>query len=160
MMKILTLLFLMSLGHASFAQKSMFVRVYDLSGKKIHKGRVFKVTDSTLQLVGKTMPVTIPVQSVGFIKTKRSAGNNVLVGSIIGVSSIAILGAASAEPDAEWFGYSAGEGAAGGAIVGLPIGAAIGGLTTAFKNSKTYLINGDLGKWKMFELMITGKRFE
>ena len=160
-MRMLTLLFLISLSCSSHAQKkSMFVRVYDLSGKKIHKGRIFKVTDSTLQLIGKTMPLSIPVQSIGTIKTKRSAGNNILVGSIVGTTSMAILGYKSGHRDEEFMEWSPEAEAAGAAILGLPLGAAIGGLTILFKNSKTYLINGDPGKWKMFELMITGKKFE
>jgi hypothetical protein len=155
-MKTLTLMFLISISYNMYAQKSIFVRVFDLSGKKINKGHVFTVTDTSLQLKGKSVPVNIPVRSIGFIKTKHSAGNNVLIGSIVGVSSLAILGVASAEPDAEIAGYTALEGAGAGAIVGLPVGAVIGGLTSLFKNSKSYLINGDVTKWKAFQLTVTG----
>ena len=67
---------------------------------------------------------------------------------------MAILGVASAEPDAMIFGYSAGEGAAVGVLLGAPAGAVIGGITALFKNSSTYIIDGDLVKWKAFSEMI------
>lgn len=132
------------------AQKSIFVRVYDLSGKKISKGRTFTVSDTSLQLVGKSEPIDISVRSIGSIKTKHSAGNNVLIGSIAAFP-LAIIGAATAEPNAKILGYTAGEGAAGGALVGLPVGAAIGGVTILFKNSKRFIIDGDLNKCNSFK---------
>src|SRR4051812_24827472 len=134
-MKILTLVFLVLLSHNIYSQKSIFVRVYDLTGKKVNKGHLLTITDTSLQVKGKSF-VDIPVRSIGSIKTKHLVGNNLLVGSTIGVFSMAIIGAASAEPDAEILGYTAGEGAAAGALIGLPIGAAIGGLTILFQNSK------------------------
>ena len=76
-----------------------------------------------------------------------------LISSVIGVTEIAILGAATADPNALVFGYTAGEGAAAGALIGLPVGAAFGGLTSLFKNSKSYLINDDIEKWKVFQSM-------
>ena len=69
---------------------------------------------------------------------------------------MAILGGISAEPDDAFIQYTTAEGAVIGAIAGGAIGAAIGGLTALFKNSKTYLINGDLTKWKAFQIMIAG----
>ena len=47
--------------------------------------------------------------------------------------------------EGEKIGKSRGEGAAG---------AAIGGITILFKNSKSYEINGDMEKWKAFKEMI------
>ncbi len=138
---------------------NIFVRVYNLQGQKISKGKVLSVTDNSLQIKGKRGPMNIDVGSIGLIKTKRSAGNNVLIGSVIGASAIAIYGASTAEPDAWILPYTAAEGAAMGAIVGLPLGAAVGGFTALFKNSKSYSIDGDLLKWKVFQEMITEKKY-
>lgn len=155
-MKILTLAFLVLLSHDIYSQKSIFVRVYDLTGKKVNKGHVLTVTDTSLQLQGKSV-VDIPAHSIGSIKTRHSGGNNVLVGSIIGMSSMAIVGAASANPDAEILGFTAGESAGIGALFGLHIGAAIGGFTILFKKSKTFSISGDMMSWKAFQSWATGK---
>lgn len=154
--KTLVLVFLILLSQNIYAQKSMFVRVYDLAGKKINKGYVLSVTDTSLLLKGNSAADTIYALAIGHIRTKHSAGNNLRIGSIVGASSMAILGVVTAEPDAEILGYSAGEGAAAGALIGAPIGAAIGGLTILFKNSKHYSIDGDLTKWKTFQKMIEG----
>jgi hypothetical protein len=144
-MKILAFLFIVVLAHQASAQKPIFIRVYDLKGNKISKGRVAAVTDTSLQL--KENPAIIPVNTIGSVRTKHSAGNNTLIGSVIGASTMAILGAASGGSDSY---YNSSAGAAAGALVGLPIGAAVGGITVLFKNSKTYLINGDSTRWKEF----------
>lgn len=149
-MKIITLMFLISLTCSCFAQKSTFVRVYDLSGKKINRGHVLSVTDSSLQLKRKPAPINISVRSIGLIKTKHSAGNNVLFGSIVGVTSMVTFAVANNQ------GYTTGQEVGVGTLVGLPLGAAIGGLTVLLKNSKSYLIEGDATKWKAFQLKMTG----
>ena len=154
-MKLLIFLFMLSLVNITYAQKQgMFVRVYDLKGKKIYKGNVYSTTDSSLLLVVKSQFLTVPVSNIGHIKTKHSFGNNLLIGSAIGATTFAILGAATAEPEDEFLGYSAGEGAAAGALIGTAAGAAIGGLTVLFKNSKTFSINGDMNQWKKFKSFI------
>lgn len=152
----IVLLLLISVNCSIHAQtESVFVRVYDLSGKKIHNGHVLAVTDTTLQLKGGAKPITIPVSHIGSIKTKRSGGNNFLVGSLAGATAMAIFGIASGNDGA--FFYSKDQGAWAGAVVGLPLGAAIGGLTVPLKKSKVFLVDGDLIKWKTFQRMITGR---
>ena len=155
----------MILSFNTYAQEiteidNLFVRVYNLQGQKISKGKVLAVTDKSLQIKGKKGTINLDLPGIGLIKTKRSAGNNILIGSAIGASLLAILGASSADPDnASFFSYNAGEGAAAGVIIGLPLGAAAGGLTTIFKNSKSYSIDGDLSKWKVFQEMITKRNY-
>ena len=134
---------------------NLFVRVYNLQGEKINKGKLIAVTEKSLQIKGTKGVAEIDYSSIGFIRTKRSEGNNVLIGSILGASAMAIFGAASADPDALFFAYTSGEGAAGGALLGLPLGAAVGGISILFKDSKYYSIDGDLLKWKLFKEMIT-----
>lgn len=132
-------------------EKGMFVRVFNLDGKKINKGHVAFVVDTLLGLKKNGNDVEINVKEIGIIKTRRSAGHNILVGSAIGTTTGAILGVASADPDAWIFGYTAAEGATGFGLAGALGGAAIGGISIAFKNSKTIIINGDLAKFKIFK---------
>jgi len=134
--------------------RNVFVRVYDFQGKKIGKGNIFSISDSYLQLNWKRASVKIPVSSIGSIKTKRSAGNNVLLGATVGATSLAILGGATASPDDYIFGYTATEGVVGGVVVGGTAGAVIGGITIVFKKSKSYEINGDKLKLKTFKELI------
>lgn len=157
-MKTLIVLFLISLGCSVIAQKPIFIRVYGLKGTKIFRGNVFTVTDSSVSLVGKKAPVNIPVSVIGSIKTKHSVGNNILIGSIAGATTFAIIGAASADPNELFFPTTAGEGALEGIIIGAPIGAALGGLTYVFKNADIFLINGDPAKLKEFQSFVLRKQ--
>ena len=133
---------------------NVFIRVYDLQGKKISKGKILSISETSLQLNRQRESDKIPVSSIGSIKTTHSAGNNVLLDAAIGATSMAILGTATSDPD-EFLGYTAAEGATegatGGALFGGATGAVIGGITVLFKNSKSYEINGDKGKLKAFK---------
>ena len=149
----------MLLNISLFAQygaekNTMFVRVYNLEGDKINKGKVLAVTDTILQLDGKKGVVDIDVRTIGLIKTKRSEGNNVLIGTLIGLTTFAILGATQGGSD-EWF--SSTDLAVGGGVVGAVIGAGTGAMTIPFKNSKSHIINGDPLKWKAFQEMTRAK---
>src|ERR1044071_4020910 len=110
-MKIFCIALLILLGYNTSAQKAIFVRVYNLAGKKIARGTVFAITDTSLQIKGEKSLPAIPVSNIGSIRTKHSAGNNILIGSLLGTSTMAIIGTATANPD-EFLGYTAGEGAA------------------------------------------------
>ncbi|HYK44213.1 MAG TPA: hypothetical protein VEV83_03535 [Parafilimonas sp.] len=145
-MKILAFLFTILIAHNLEAQKSIFIRVYDLEGHKIARGHVLSATDTSLQLKEKT--TSILVRNIGSIRTKHSAGNNMLVGSIIGTTTFAVLGAINGDTD------TPAEGAAYWAPVGTLLGAVFGALTIPFKNSKHSLINGDPEKWKAFRSKI------
>jgi len=155
--KLKTLVFLLVfiLGANGFSQNesnnSLFVRVYNLNGKKINKGKIIKISDTLLQLKTNKRIVNIAVNDIGSIKTKRSGGNNILIGSLIGATTGAIFGAATAEPDSWVFGYTSAEGAVGFGVIGALGGAAIGGITVAFKESETFYIAGKFENWKVFK---------
>jgi len=136
-----------------FENANVFVRAYDLQGKKISKGKILSISETSLQLNRNGESMEIPLSSLGSIKTKHSAGNNILVGAATGATTMALLGVATADPDA-FLGYTAGGGAVLGGILGAPLGAVIGGITILFKNSKSYEINGDKIKWKEFKEVI------
>ena len=125
-----------------------------MKGKKIAKGYFMLATDSTLILERKSKTNDINVASIGHIKTKRSGGNNVLTGSLTGMTTGIILGASTADPDAWIFSYSATEGATAFGLLGAIGGAALGGIVSGVKNSNTYIINGDNNNWKIFKEFI------
>ncbi len=149
----------------AFTQNSIentgrFVRVYDLQGKKIAKGIIYSISESSLQLIRNESSFEVPLSEIGSIKTKRSAGHKVLVGATIGATTMAIAGAATSNPESWPNDWTVGEGASAGAFIGGIAGALIGGLTgiSHSKNSKSYEINGDKAKWQAFkEMMLNTK---
>jgi len=151
-LKILILILALLSCGLFYAQKEKtkaapFIRVYDLNGKKIAKGRIASLTDTSLVTGPREKPVNIDVSRIGSIKTKRSAGHNIFLGAVIGTATGAILGIASGGED-EWWGQ--GEGAAVGGLTMGAIGAGVGAITAIFKKSDTYDIEGDITKWKAF----------
>ena len=137
--------------------KKIFIRVYDLQGHKIGKGKIVSITDSIIHLKRDKKSAKISMNYIGKIKTKRSAGNNILTGSVIGATTLGIIMAKPSDGDG-WMGgdgYTAVEGALGGVVMGGTTGAVLGAITVPFKFSKSYVINGDRVKWKAFTEMIT-----
>jgi len=151
-MKTLAFVLLLSFAYDVCAQEHLFVRVFDLQGKKIHKGKITSVTDSSLTLSLHDVLTTIPVSGIGSIWTRRSASHNILIGAIAGVATGTILGAiASGGSDGTFFQNTpASTWILSGALGGLGWGAAIGALTLVFKHPRLYSINGDPAKWKAF----------
>lgn len=129
---------------------NVFIRVYDQDGRKIAKGKIQSISASSIQFISKNDLHEIPLNRIGSIRTKHSAGNNIGIGAVVGAATMGSIGASTADPD-DFLGYSAGEGAAGGALLGGIGGAAIGGITILFKRSRTYSINGDEEKLKAFK---------
>lgn len=159
MKRLFTILSLVLIYYNVCAQKTLFVRIYDLNGKKINKGHVLAITDTSLLLNTKGgHKINIPINSFTTIKTKRSAGHNLLIGSLALMVPLAIVGAASGSPnDTGFLSFTAAEGVGAGALVGIPIGAAIGGISVLLKGSKTFVINGQIDKWRVFQLYIAEK---
>ncbi|HEY2726115.1 MAG TPA: hypothetical protein VGI61_03000 [Parafilimonas sp.] len=102
-MKTIIFLFLISCSYDVAAQKEIFVRVYNLSDKKIYKGSILSVTDSSLSLRHERKVTVINVKQIGSIKTKHSAGNNVLAGATVGAVSLGLVGALSADNQDDGF---------------------------------------------------------
>ena len=155
----------------AYAQKpavetGMFVRVYNLKGQKIGKGKLYTVSDTLLTLKRNSKAINLNPNNIGYIKTKKSTGHNVLVGSIIGGATVAIIGAATSHEETKtanlgWLGsyeYTSGTSPGTGAAIGGGLGLMGGALTglgvSAFKNSKKFIINGDESHWKTFMQLI------
>jgi hypothetical protein len=163
--KMLALAAVLTFSMSVYAQKeakshNIFVRVYNLEGKKMSKGSIIFINDSLLGLKSSSGKTAISMKDIGFIKTKRSAGNNVLIGAASGATLGVIIGVSSADPDAWIFGYTAGEGAALFGSIGALGGGAIGGLSSLFKESETYIINGSEVNWNSFQKLIGAHRFK
>jgi hypothetical protein len=149
-MKQILFLVLIGLFMYSCSSSNRFVRIYNLEGRKVEKGNMVSVNDSALQVVKVNGEVkTISYQDIGVIKTKRSAGNNVLKGAVGGLVVGGIVLAASAGSSNGI--YTAGDGALAGMVFGLPLGTAIGGITILFKGSKKFQVDGNINRWKEFE---------
>ena len=129
----------------------IFIRIYNLEGDKIGAGFIVSMSDNELQIIKKKTLKTVAVRSIGSIKTKRSAGHNVLIGTAFGFVTGASFGIGSANPDDFILNYTAGDGAFIFGTMGAGIGAAAGGLSNLFKQSTHYLINGDIVKWQEFK---------
>ena len=140
-------------GFTAFAQEvppdsKGFVRVYDLQGERFANGKIQSFSESALLLKGEQQ---IDPQDIGIIKTKRSTGHNVLVGTIIGAVMTGGIMAATADPDDWVFSYTAGEGFLMGTIIGAPVGAFWGWISSLLKESRTFIIDGDQQKWQDFQ---------
>ncbi|WP_341215904.1 hypothetical protein [uncultured Wocania sp.] len=134
--------------------KKNYVRVYNFKGKKISKGYIYFMNDSILGLKNNGKLVEMSLREIDFIKTKRSAGNNVFIGAVSGATLGAVIGVSTADSDIWILPYSKGEGAIVFGGIGAVGGIAIGGITSLFKRSETYVINGDIKKWQVFMNLI------
>lgn len=122
-----------------------FVRVYNNEGQKIAKGKILNITDDALILKKGSKTITVPSSEIMYLKTKRTNNHNVLIGGLAGVG-YGFYGLAQSSGD----GYST-----IGFVLLTPIFAAIGSgigyITTLFKNSQHYSIQGDPIKWQGFK---------
>ncbi|WP_420322956.1 hypothetical protein [Flagellimonas sp.] len=128
----------------------MFVRVFDLQGNKIAKGKIQSITANELQLQTRKLSIKLPVNNIGKIKTGRSGGTNVGIGAMIG----AFIGGISGNNDG-LYGASTGESIVIVGVAGAIMGSAAGGLSTIFKKNQKFRIDGDAEKWKIFVETIT-----
>lgn len=138
------------------AQSSIFVRVYDMNGNKINKGTVIAITDSTLQ-IGKSNIIII-VKNIGFIKTKHSFGNNILIGSAISGGVFATVMAIGSTDKGGFLSWTLSEGITAGLLAGAIYGPIIGGVSAIFKHTTTFPINGSEKNWKEFNQYYIGHK--
>lgn len=160
-MKPLTILLLLTISMQLSAQetdkktgKEPFVRIFDEKGKKSYTGLLTQTTDNSIFIFQKNKSVEVPVSQITTIKLRRSFGHTVLITSLIGGVSLAILGAASADPDAWIFGYTASEGIAAGLLLGIPAGAAVGSIIAGTRKRPEFKINQNQGDWLKAKLVL------
>ena len=147
-MKLFICAVLLAIGFNCAAQYHGFVRIFDLQGSKVYKGRVVNITDSSVIL---KHGVEFRATDIGKIKTKRSAGHSIAVGTLIGFGAGTAVGLiANATYDGGGQLTLAGVAvfySAGSAVLGV-VGGFIG---SAIKNPQTYVIGGDLDNWRAFK---------
>ena len=144
---IITICAWLTLTLAANSQKTIFLRVFDETGKKIESGSLRSVSDSSLTIQAGEKITEVPVSKISVIKVKRSFGHTVAISSGIGAVGFAIFGAATADPDAWIYGYTAGEGAAAGFIFGAIAGATVGSIIGATNKRPVLQINMNQEKW-------------
>ncbi|MCZ4318645.1 hypothetical protein O4H26_06560 [Aequorivita viscosa] len=120
-----------------------FVRIYNLDGKKINKGRIKTISKTSIELYLKEETIEIPLHKIGKIKTRRSGGNNIAKGAIIGGGSLALVGLLSGDDDKGIIYFSASDKSMMGLIGGGFIGGMVGGITAIFKKADTYIIDAN-----------------
>ena len=127
-------------------KSKVFVRVYNNEGQKIAKGKILEITDKALILKKGSSSITVPTNEIMYLKTKRTNGHNILIGGLVG-AGIPVFGYALVGDSDGW--------ATAAAVILAPIvgaiGSGIGYITTLFKNSQHYSIQGDPIKWKGFK---------
>lgn len=165
-MKYLIIIFVLFISTNVLAQKkgkhiknkNVFIRVYDLEGKKINKGKIKFISENSIELDLKGKIIEVPLSKIGKIKTKHSGGNNIAKGALIGGGSLALIGLLSGDDKGGFMSFSATDKAALGLIGGGFFGGVYGGISILFKKSKRFIINGDIMKLKKFkERMIIQK---
>jgi len=144
---IITICALLALTLVANSQKTIFLRVFDETGKKIQKGFLRSVSDSSLTIQNGEKITEVPVSNISVIKVKRSFGHTVAISSGIGAAGFSIFGAATADPEAWIYGYTAGEGAAAGFIFGAFAGAAVGSIIAATSKKPVLQINMNQKEW-------------
>lgn len=155
-MKTLIILLALSFSFNCFAQdqkqtKKIFLRIFNAEGQKIAKGKLLEITDSTLTLNRNKKTVKISYSDIGTIKTKRSFGNNVGVGTAIGAGSMALIGAAAVDSNSNSL---SGNGFWLSGLIGAPVGAVVGGVTGLLKKKELFEINGNQVLWETFKSAI------
>ena len=148
-MKYILLLFIFSLSFNSIAQElpkksKIFVRVYNAENKKIAKGKMLKITDSTLILKRERKLISINSSEIYKIKTKRGAGHNALIGAAPG-GAMLVLSAVSPHRNSLTSAI-----AIISSIAVSIFGAGVGLITSFFKNSVEYIFNDNEVKWNTF----------
>ena len=126
-------------------KSKIFVRVYNNEGQKIAKGKILNITDNALILKKGSSSITVLSNEIMYIKTKRTNGHNMLIGGLAGAGFV-LYGIAQ-PGDGGWDTIAA--------VLLTPIfsaiGSGIGYITTIFKNSQHYSIQGDPIKWQGFK---------
>ncbi len=140
-----SLLLCLNISAKELPKKSqIFVQVYNQQNIKIAKGKILKITDSTLVLKKGSNAITIKAREIDYIKTKRTKGHSVLVGA--GPGTVILVGSiAFGEP-----GWGQVIGAAGGMALAV-VGGTAGFVASLFKKSTKYSFTGDSVKWKVFK---------
>jgi hypothetical protein len=156
MKTLLFLLLITAVATISQGQKRTFLRIFNEEGKKTEKGFLTALSASGLTiLTEEKKEVIVPITEIHTIKLKRSFGHTVMITSLIAAGACGILGAASADPDAWIFGYSAAEGALMGITAGAAGGIALGSIISGTINRPVFNVQKNPENWNKVRDVLT-----
>jgi hypothetical protein len=91
-MKTIIGLLLFFLVQSADAQKPAFFRIYDANGKKVNKGNIYGLSDTSLTLTRRNLFVETPISQIHVIKSKRTTGHRVMMTAltVVGVGVILV----------------------------------------------------------------------
>ena len=139
----------------AIAQKKIFLRFYNSSGKKVNKGFLIDVSGNTLSLQRRHDTVNIPMREIYKIKTRRSVGHSMLIGvAVVGSVGALVGGGIGANFGNRENRGNAITGVLSGILVGGYAGAAFGGVNGLLTKRQNFIINGDLQQWESFTRFI------
>ena len=156
MKAIIILAFLFHIGITSYSQHSPFIRLFDTEGKKMGKGFLSGLTDSSIIIMKASEPVEFIFNRIGTIKTRHSIGHTALISGIVFGGVLSIIGAATANPKDFILAFSPAEGAALGAILGFIGGSAWGSFFGIFKKIIAIPVHADHKQWLNAKKVLSG----
>ncbi|MEO9891086.1 hypothetical protein [Aurantibacter sp.] len=137
--------------------KKIFVRVYDATKRKIAKGKLHYIYKDSIVLLRNEKLTAIPVNRMSIIKTKRSFGNSIGMGAVVGTSFGLVFGyLAGSEGD---FIFTRAESSLISGFLGLIAGSSIGGILGVIKHPKSFQIDHKPEKLLEFKKSIS-KRYK
>lgn len=94
MRKIFFLIFLLLVAQYIEAQKPAFFRIYNSHGKKISKGSLFQLSDTSVTLTRKNTFTEIPVSNIKVLKSKRTTAHRIVFTTLAVASVVALVAVA------------------------------------------------------------------
>ena len=165
---ILLMGFILSIiNHRGFAQP--FIRIYDEAGKKIGKGSITDVSDTSIEIINdKHIRNNFLITQIGYIRTKRSLGGYIGWGAAAGLIPVVVTAVIIGDPTPPEDRITIGSllGGKEWRILGivylssLAAGTAAGIARGLFTGRKKIIINGDIEKWKIVKekvILLHGK---
>ena len=138
---ILTALFLVIVCLTIQAQKTPFIRIYNLNGIKIMKGKLVNLTDSGLTVLSKGTNYQIPYQDIGIIKNRKSLGFGALIGTTVSTATFLVLAANADNGFFDKLNYQA------WAVITAPFAAAAGMEIASLSPRSTFIVNANKEFW-------------
>jgi hypothetical protein len=145
-------IFISSNGQTTKLPKNVFVRVYSINYTKLGKGNLLYSSDSTIKIARHGKTDSFPVKKIFYIKTKRSIGHSVLMGTATGTGigltaitvGVVILNAGEGEEQTR----NQKDHTPVFAFIIPAVGAAVGSLIGILTKGETFEIDGEIEKWK------------
>jgi len=130
--------------------KKLYLRIYDMQGIKISKGKLVSIQENTIILKRRKKSYSIDVTEIGMIKSKRALGHNIGIGALAGASVGITYGFLQGGDGGAIGTSSGGDNAVVFGTLGLLAGPLIGGLSGLGKKSKKFEINKDPNQLRKF----------